>query len=318
VVRLDNAYRRSLDAFSWGRPRPKVGMAQRKDLPSVLGVVFSRDRPMQLDALLRSYFAMVSDPAPLDVLFRASNTQYALAYEQLANSFDESDVRFIDECANGGFESSLRELVAHMTAKTMFFLVDDILFIRAFELHQFAALSSPDVIPSMRLGRNISYSYTRRSQQRQPRLLPLDSWTSPPTLNTLPLKNQLVCWRWRRGQIDWRYPFSVDGNILPTTLVRALLDDAVFSGPNSLEVEMDRLGARNMPRWGICFTQSRIINSPINRVQNEVSNFSGKVHQDLLLNLWIKGNRMDISRLGEVTCRSVHEEIDLPFVKELS
>lgn len=317
-MRMNNTYRRGFDAFSWGRLPPKMETSQRKDLPELSGIVFSCDRPMQLDALLRSYLVMVSDPAPLDVLFRASNNQYALAYEQLAKAFNESDVRFIDERTHGGFEASLRELIARMTAKTMFFLVDDILFIRAFELHQFAALSSTDVIPSMRLGRNISYSYTRRSPQRQPRLLPLDSWTSPPELNALPLENQVLCWRWRRGQIDWRYPFSVDGNILPTTLVRSLLDDAEFSGPNSLEVEMDRLGARNMPRWGICFTQSRIINSPINRVQNEVSNFSGKVHQDQLLNLWIRGNRMDISRLGEVTCTSVHEEINLPLVDELS
>jgi hypothetical protein len=60
----------------------------------VAGIVFSKDRPMQLAALLESHAALVSRPCPLTVLFQASTDEFAAAYRELRGAWGGRGVAF--------------------------------------------------------------------------------------------------------------------------------------------------------------------------------------------------------------------------------
>lgn len=288
--------------------RPEIG-----DTPvaSVAGVVFSRDRPMQLDALLRSYARMVRNPADLDVIYSTSSTAYASAYRDLVASHASPKVKFHDEDKLGGFSACLNRVVSRVSTRTVFFLVDDILFIRPVDLATFASLASRSVIPSLRLGRNILRSYTLNTRQRQPHLTRITSArvVAPSALGSK--VEPLWAWRWRSGVIDWNYPYSLDGNIFLTGEMLECLSNVEFRNPNSLEVALHGQLGKSRQLWGICFDHSRLVNSPINRVQNEVVNLAGNVHQDALLKQWENGLRWDTSDLERISNSSVHQEVRL-------
>ena len=301
---------RVLDALDPGRPQFDCISATVE--ASVAGIVFSKDRPMQLDALLRSYRLMARNPAELHVIYSTSTPDYSSAYRDLAAWHTGQGVRFSQETDLGGFAVGLARLLHEVPTRTVFFLVDDILFIRPLDMAAFASLATPSIIPSLRLGRNIVRSFTRGVRQMRPHFKRITAGLPAMAEGLNPFSEDLWAWRWRSGVIDWNYPYSVDGNIFVTDEIRDLVAHTVYEAPNSLEAALHALFREEREFWGICYGHSRIVNSPINRVQNEVANLHGRHHQDDLLGQWIQGLRWDISGLENVSNSSVHEEIRLP------
>jgi hypothetical protein len=56
------------------------------------GIVFSKDRAMQLHALLSSDFSYVKNPLPLYILYTFSNERHARSYEELKSIFGSKEV----------------------------------------------------------------------------------------------------------------------------------------------------------------------------------------------------------------------------------
>ena len=83
--------------------------------------------------------------------------------------------------------------------------------------------------------------------------------------------------------------------------------------PNELESSMQRFWALSenlmaAPKY------SKVVNSPNNRVQNEVDNMSGEqysVHQDGLLEQYLAGKRITLEQLRFDNIACPHTEIDL-------
>src|SRR2546427_435155 len=61
--------------------------AARRDVHGC--VVFSRDRPMQLHALLSWYFEKAKNPARVHVLYRASSARFEAAYREALALFED-------------------------------------------------------------------------------------------------------------------------------------------------------------------------------------------------------------------------------------
>ena len=279
------------------------------------GIVFSRDRPMQLDALISSYRTLVANPAPLDVIYVASTSDFAAAYSQVEQLHAGPGVAFHLEPGPGEFAQLLTSVMSRVTSPTTFFLVDDIVFIRPFDLGEFAALADLRSVPSMRLGRNITWSYTRNSKQAQPHFRTLNFPELGSAATNSAHDAKLLAWRWRSGIIDWGYPFSLDGNIFVTDTIRDLVSRCEFTSPNTLEASLHRHAAEAGTWWGVCFDESRIVNLPINRVQADVSNLHGSLHQDDLLLQWNAGMRIDVSSLVGAATDSAHQELDVTLVR---
>lgn len=302
---------RLLDAGPWIRG-PATKPADGKP-GTISGVVFSKDRPLQLDGLIRSYIAHVSPPAPLTVIYSTTTEGFEAAYREVEALHAGGPARFLREQEMGGFREALVAVLEGTTSSSVFFLVDDIVFTDPVDLGVLALVAQSGIVPSMRLGLNLSRSYTLSLPQVLPptKRLRLESLDQAAVL----WASELVAWRWRSGEHDWGYPLSVDGNVFITDEIRTCIKSVRFSAPNTLEDALQSYLPRYLQRWGVCYRKSRLVNIPINRVQAEVANLHGDVHQDLLLELWNRGLALDTEALRGFLNMSAHQDIQVDFVR---
>lgn len=264
------------------------------------GVVFSKDRPLQLHALLASYAELVKDAPPLHVLYRASDDRYRAAYAEVLAGSPAPLGEVIDEQA---FRADLLALLDRIQAPRIFFLVDDIVFVRPVDLAPLLRLDPARFVPSLRLAPHLARSYVMARAQ-----------PTPPFRAGLLDDPDLLCWRWRDGELDWNYPLSVDGNLFSTGEVRLLAERTRFVAPNSFEEKLQAFRGAFLDRLGVCFRASRILNVPVNKVQSELPNRFGSVDAATLLEVWRSGRRLDHRRLYGIVNESAHQEVELTFV----
>jgi hypothetical protein len=65
------------------------------------------------------------------------------------------------------------------------------------------------------------------------------------------------------------------------------------------------------------YKKARIVNNPCNKVQSEVENLHGSMHQDNLLKLWQDSKQIDITKFQNYINKSVHEDIKFEFEKRI-
>jgi hypothetical protein len=259
-------------------------------------VVFSKDRPLQLFTLLHTYFDKVQNPAPITVIYDASNPSYADAYLEIAKDFAcrAVSVSFVKE--TGNFRECLIQTLDKIDVSALFFLVDDIVFIRPLDLSLVRRVSPSGAVLSLRHSPHLQRSYTCNAKVNPPRFV--DTNLSP----------ELVSFNWFERGYEWSAPWSVDGHVLSTAEVRVMARISEFKAPNSFEVALNAFNDLAENRIGICFKESKILNLPINRVQEEVRNLSGSVSCEYLLDEWNNGMMIDTQMFDNHTPISPHEE----------
>jgi len=253
---------------------------------------------MQLDALLRSFYLNKSGNFNLFIQLKASTKKYMDAYSKLIADYENRDsINFIVE--KGKFKSTLIKTLTSLNTNKVFFLVDDQIFIRKFDLIDFKKIKPSFTIFSLRMGIHLEYSYVVNKKQKLP--------------SFLKLQNNFLRWLWIFGELDWKYPVSVDGHLFSTSEILVLSKLIEFSAPNSFEAQLQQAKILFMYRFGKSYKNSRIINLPINKVQNEINNHHGTIHQDYLLDQWNQGKRININPLQNRLNKSVHEDIEIDF-----
>jgi hypothetical protein len=272
--------------------------------PGVAGVIFSCNRAFQLDALLTSYLEKVSNPAPLVVIYKATNSDHAQAYEDLNLQFRDAKVR-IDFICQADFQNSLVQVLNSISVESIFFLVDDIIFINEVDLGIAQRLNSRVEILSLRLSPKLTKSYTANQNQLPPKFLPSD------------IDPDLLRFEWFEKGCEWSDPWSVDGNIYSTAEIRVLTRASRFAAPNSYEDCLKLFEDLAKNRVGYCFKDSKILNLAINRVQDERANASGNITADYLLKQWNEGFQMDRSKFDFYQPKSPHEEHGIEFRRRL-
>ena len=186
-------------------------------------VVFSKDRPAQLDLLLRSmrrFFPEYRDQA-VSVLFTASAPAFDDGYAVVRDAF--SELRWVDERTAGvPFREATLSLLGNRPLTA--FMVDDNVFRAPFglsgpEMDLFAA--DPEILClSLRMAPWMDYCY------------PLDSRTPPPAFE------RGTVWSWPGAPGDWGYPMSADGHLFRTTELAPLVARLPFANPNTLEAAL--------------------------------------------------------------------------------
>jgi hypothetical protein len=262
------------------------------------GILVSKDRALQLHALLQSYAECVKNPAPLHLLYAASSERHARAYEEV---IDRNRSVLLTTEKEFDYRAQIIAVLDRITAPTAFFLVDDIVFIRPVDFAVFSGLSCRRFVTSLRLAPHLRYCYTLDKDQPVPDLKPHESG--------------LLVWQWKDGAFDWNYPLSHDCHFFDTGELRAMTRCIDFSGPNSYEHGLQEFNDVFLPRYGACFPEARIVNLPMNRVQNENDNRSGGIHQDRFLDQWEKGMRLDHRALYGAMTNGAHQLLPFTFIK---
>jgi hypothetical protein len=260
-------------------------------------VVFSKDRPMQLDLFLRSFSRFVIDlyKYSIKVLYTYSNNEFKKGYDILIEN-KLSNVVFIKET---NFKQNLIKLIDINNIYTVFF-VDDIVFKEPFaffnnEMNLFG--SNPAIAClSLRLHPHLTYCYAEGRSIRQPQF------------------NKHNIFDWLKGEGDYGYPMSVDGHIFKTEQIYAFIVGLDYDTPNSFEGKLHK-NRKKMPQLMICYEKSKIINNPINRVQSVSLNRHGNISAETLNDKFLDGYIIDLTPFIGMNNIAVHTEVTPIFIK---
>jgi hypothetical protein len=305
----------------------------------MLGMIFSRDRAMQLDGTLRSFFMHCIDPDSIDiyVIYLATDDLNTYQYDQLAREYSNSFIQFIpqdnfrmdvltsiieqnrnkpltslDRCLircgpRFSFISNLS--ISSFAPQYVLFLVDDTIFIRDFSLCEArnALESSTDALGfSLRLGKNINYCY------------PLDMPQSIPICNYI--SDGVVKFDWTKGEYDFGYPLEVSSSIYRLDDIIYLLNGLDFKNPNTMESSMASSAHRFVRRkpYLLCYAQSVAFCNPANKVQTECNNracTSSDYSNVRLAKMFNEGYRIDVDIYSDLAINACHQEVELIFKK---
>jgi FkbM family methyltransferase len=259
-------------------------------------IAFSKDRPAQLELLLRS-MQRFAPLCPVSVVYTASDELYDRGYAIVRE--EHPWVRWADERTSGGFKAATLGLAASAGDK-LAFLVDDIVFTHDLDLDA-AGLRALDEDPevmccSLRLDRRKDYCYALDRPMR----VPLGDGTT---------------WEWRGQDGDWGYPMSADGHVFRTAEIVPLLERLDYFNPNALE---EALSQSPLPQPKLtCLEPARLVNVPDNRVQDTAQNRHGGGDPRRLTEAFLAGRRLNLAPFDGLTTNAVHHEMPLEFESDV-
>ncbi|MDB5594997.1 MAG: cell wall biosis glycosyltransferase-like protein [Hyphomicrobiales bacterium] len=243
-------------------------------------VIFSKDRAMQLHALLGSYLDMVKNPRPVTILYKASDTEHRQAYSELADLFADPDIRFVEET---DFRQQMIEHATRSPAAKIMLLVDDMLFKDRLDFERLVEVDSSKHILVLTRGRDLTYS----SVLQKPLV--------PPAMRTSAAGFQEFSW-YSEDFSDWTFPLGVSGYMFGRKEWLAMLTTLKFKAPNSLEAAMQAFVPVYRDRPGLCPETATCVCVHANMVQTELSNPTlGTFSIEELLRLWQEKKMIDRS-----------------------
>jgi hypothetical protein len=277
-----------------------MGALRVRRRSAVSMLLFSKDRPLQLDALLRSIHAQVRGDYLIMVLWKASDERYASAYQKVLKHHAK-----MLHCAvrESSFREDLIGMLKGLQVPRIMFLVDDILFVRPFDLQWLRAVDLWKSVPSLRLHPGVSYCQ------------PISKPVLPPALETIDGSPWLK-FSWQESHGDWNMPVALDGHVFNRTEILAITQACAFSAPNSMEQAFAayRFWFRN--RQGLCLNTPSILNFAFNRVQSENTNFPcGDVTAESFLSRFEDGWTLDIATLSSTSTNACHVLVEPRFIK---
>ncbi|MBM4053454.1 MAG: glycosyltransferase [Planctomycetes bacterium] len=269
----------------------------------IVGLIFSKDRAMQLDATLRSFYLHCGDADTLDlkVVYKTSNAVYEKQYEDLKK--DYTDVMFIKEV-------DFKEQVLSTVRKYAYvlFMVDDNVFVRKFYISNLTNSLSENknaIGFSLRLGENTVYCYALHSSQNPPKFINVT--------------NDIRKYDWTTAELDFGYPLEVSSSLYRVKELYPLLVQVNFKNPNTLEDQLatnKHIYAKTRPII-LCSKLSLTFCAPLNMVQDVCDNRAGNENcysSEMLANKFGEGYRIDVEKYTDFIPNACHQEVPLDFI----
>jgi len=269
----------------------------------ITGIVFSKDRALQLDGTLRSFKLHAKDLNLVDIniLYTTSTDSFAQQYRKLIADYPEFN--FIKE-------KNFHEDFLDLCRKTeyLLFLVDDNIFVRQFgfleiieELeHQPGALAF-----SLRLGKNNTHFYMIDKPQK----VPLMQITNNP---------EIFFFDWTKSESDFAFPIEVSSSVYRTSDLWPFLNRIEFTCPNNLEQNIAPC-SHHFQKFApllLCYQQAVTFCNPINIVNTVCRCRAGNRQEyssDSLNELFAQGFRIDVQQYRFFSPSACHQEVELKF-----
>ncbi len=267
-------------------------------------IIFSYNRPIQLFALLESSHLYMKHINKTMVIYRA-DTPYQDAYKKVNETF--SDVVFMQQGdqPRADFKPLTLQAFNHTDAPYVIFAVDDITVKDTVDCHLCVALLEREQAYGffLRMGLNLSQCY------------PYNSCNQPlPPVHKVADSEDVYAWQFNQGILDWAYPHTVDMTLYRKKDIEAHLCAMTYHAPNILEGRWHDLSRSIMGRKGLCFAASKIVNTPLNRVQNDVANRAMNISPEELLQHFVQGKKIDIVPLYCIANKAAHMEYIPTFI----
>lgn len=275
-------------------------------------IIFSKDRPLQLDLTLQSLLKNFPSSTENVVIYKNSDKNFDYAYSILKENYIHN-VKFIKETQL--FKQIIKEV--HTSLKYVNFLTDDCIVYGPVNITEdFGPLMNSEDYSiccfSLRLGENIIYRSHEGTlyNENVPQMASYGKYLIFNRLSIPP------------GGY-FAYPLSVDGHIFKRDLIKSLCIDALAyiehvgeemdQTPNNFEHILQKFFF-DIPPLMACGEVSCVVNSPNNRVQNSYKNFFGQTynyHQVDLLSKFMSNFRINMDSLDFSNIQCPHQEIEL-------
>ena len=196
----------------------------------IFSIIFSYNRPLQLDGLLQSLVNKLDSNIKLYVLYKANKSRMDLSYKKLINSFrDRNQIIFIKE--EKSFKYSINKLLNTIDTKAkvnnqILFFVDDQLVYKPINLGKINKLLKNSFLTTFRFGSNTKYSFNLNKKQN------IKNYNYK-------FENNIFQWSPTFKRDDLSYLFSFDASTIPYDLFKLFAKKLIYKGPNSLESAMN-------------------------------------------------------------------------------
>ncbi len=269
-------------------------------------IIFSKDRALQLEATLRSFYARCAEASQIQtyVIYTTSGAPYQPQYDELIKDYPR--VTFVRE---SNFREDFLRIIRQY--EKALFVVDDNIFIRDFRLDALSSVldREPRALgASLRLGQNTVYFYMGETHQNVPPFRPHDTGAQS--------------FRWVDAEHDFAYPLEVSSSLYRCRDLLPWLEQCAFQNPNTLEQRF----AEAVPRFRdthpelLCFESSVAFCAPINKVQrvweHNKAGSDKEMTPEALAALFDQGKRIDVDALLHFVPCGCHQEIELPGLRE--
>ncbi len=266
-------------------------------------VIYSFDRPLQLYSLLESIHNYVAGLGTITVIYRTSNEQFEAAYQEIKNEFCAITMEKQSLNPRADFKKLTMQAVFKNPHKYILFAVDDIIVTDYIDVSKSIVLLQEHQAYGFyfRLGKNLTHCYAFNSRQNLPPFKEVES--------------DVFAWQFSRGQLDWGYPNTVDMALYKKEDIIPYIVGIPYYSPNSFEGCWASKDAAIKNRYGLCHSHTKIVNIPLNVVQQEAKNRNMNLFtSDQLLKVFIDGKKIDIYQLYKIDNKAVHMEYKPTFI----
>lgn len=261
-------------------------------------LLFSKDRPLQLQGTLESLARFGKHVGHVKVIFKGCADEYRLVAQRMSTRH-RMRVRMIEERVfYDDMLGQLNPFYSHVM-----FLVDDTIFYRPFDLRECcqALYDHADVLGvSLRLGDNTEWCYMSKSYQS--------------FVDLTRDQTRFQTWDWTQSTHDAGYPLELSSSVYRITQMDQLLKTCRrFTNPNSMEhymaLEADKY--RAAPRLA-SYHRSVAFSNPMNLTQTQYignRNSGDNLYTtSRLLRAFREHEEMDLSTVDELQPNAAHFE----------
>jgi len=266
-------------------------------------VIFSYDRPLQLYALLESVNEYIAGINSISVVYRASSDRYNNAFTQVNNAFPH--VEFLKQNGPHDFKQTTIQAIKNGSSDHIIFAVDDNIVkdqVNVSECIEWLEKTQAYAF-YLKLGTHLDFCYTENKQQKVP--------------THTQIYNDIQAYQFEYGEYDWNYPNTVDMTLYRKKDLINIFQTLEYTNPNWLEGRWAAhwIHHKSPTAIGLFYENSKILNIPLNRVQNEALNLSMKLYTPAeLLKKFEQGLKIDIEPLYRMKNNAVHTVYEPRFV----
>jgi len=278
----------------------------RTAIPVIDCLIWTKDRAMQVDLLLRSIHDMFPQVHKVWVRYDYSSANYEKSYIRLIQKKYGINIEYIHKTTCEPDTKYILTQINNDKVPYILCCVDDDVFIRPInDMDSLISCFEEEVTAiSLRLSEDITYNYC----QNKPCSLPL----------FLPCKQDFLKWDWKKcdNLSDWGYPAAIDSHIYRTQWFKNIFLNCKFGIPTDMESVMHNDKYTLFKSFLVSGRKSYMLNIPMNRIQTEwLGNRHGNLSPELLNEKFLKGEIVDTSDIYGRECNSVFSEIEFKFIE---
>lgn len=254
-------------------------------------IVWSLDRPCQLELLLRSMYDKFHVDKRVVVQYRATTQTAEEGFQRVQQLYSQTEFK-----KETDFKTTLSDTLDTVTTQYIVFFTDDDVFLQDTEFIKFTPDEDVSAY-SLRMNPDIDRCYPANNKKiKAPEL----------SYNDIHMR-----WNWKEAEDQhccWGYPMAVNSHIYRCKDIIPLIKTGKYHHPNSLECWLNRNRWHDKP-YIISFTETKVYCVQNNFVQGPRQNEKHVCHH-WLNEQFLKGRRISTKNIYGLKPKACHGTID--------